>query len=112
MMYNSIESTVINNGNTVGYFKLEREVHIHESILFGFPGTSDGVIVINYCLLYAKYHIYLEKLKDKNKKPVFNVDFLGYLSYLKGILKIEQNIRLKRNQIVKFEKFYIIFENL
>ncbi len=26
MMYNNIESTVINNGNTGGYFKLERGV--------------------------------------------------------------------------------------
>ncbi len=67
------------------------------------------VIVINYCLLYAKYYSYLEKLKDKNKKPGFNVDFLGYLN---GILKIEQNICLKRNQIVKFEKLNVIFENL
>ncbi len=30
------------------------ESHIHESILFGFPGRSDDAIVINYC-------IYLEK---------------------------------------------------
>ncbi len=37
--------------------------HIHKSILFGFPGSSDGVIVINYCMLYAKYYIYLEKTK-------------------------------------------------
>ncbi len=51
-------------------FNIREEDHIHESILFGFPGTSDGVIVINYCLLYAKYYIYLEKLKDKNKTPV------------------------------------------
>ncbi len=43
-------------------------------------------------------------MKDKNTKPGFNVDFLGYLCYLKGILKIEQNICFKRNQIVKFEK--------
>ncbi len=57
-----------------------------------------GAIVINYCLLYAKYYIYLEKVKDKNKIPDFNVDFLGYLCYLKGILKIEQNICLKRNK--------------
>ncbi len=40
--------------------------------------TSDGVIVINYCILYAKYYIYLDKLNDNNKKHGFNVDFLGY----------------------------------
>ncbi len=58
-------------------FNIREEDHIHESILFGFPGTSDGVIVINYCMLYAKSYIYLEKLKDNNKQPGFNVDFLG-----------------------------------
>ncbi len=41
-------------------FNIRKEDHIHESILFGFAVTSDGVIVINYCLLYAKYYIYLE----------------------------------------------------
>ncbi len=88
---------------------MREEDHIHESIFFGFPGSSDGVNVINYCILYAKYYIYLEKLKDNNKKPSFNLDFLGYLCYLKEILKMEQNICLKRNQIVKFDKFKVIF---
>ncbi len=53
-------------------FNTREEDHIHESILFGIPGTSDGVIVINYCLLFAKYYIYLEKLKDNNKKPMLS----------------------------------------
>ncbi len=39
------------------WFKLNirDESHIHESILFGFPGRSDDAIVINYCILYAKH---------------------------------------------------------
>ncbi len=45
------------------------ESHIHESILFGFPGRSDDAIVINYCILYAKHYIYLEKLKE-NKNQI------------------------------------------
>ncbi len=80
-------------------FNIREEDHIHKSILFGFPGTSDGVTAINYCLLYAKNYIYLQKFNDKNKKPGFNVDFLGYLCYLKGILKIKQNICFKRNSM-------------
>ncbi len=84
---------------------IREEDHIHESILF-------FVIVINYCLPYAKYYIYLEKLKDNNKNPRFNVGFLGYICYPKEILKIEQNICFKRNQIVKFDKFKVILENL
>ncbi len=54
----------------------------------------------------------IEKLNDNNNKSGFNVDFLGYLCYFKGILKIEQNICFKRNQIVKFDKSKIIFENI
>ncbi len=53
------------------------ELHIHESILFGFPGRSDDAIVINYCILYAKHYIYLEKLKENKNQNTFNIDFLG-----------------------------------
>ncbi len=52
------------------------------------------VIITNYCTLYAKQYIYLEKLKVKNKCTSFNGDFLGYLSHL------------------KFDKYNIIYENL
>ncbi len=61
------------------------ESHIHESILFGFPGRSDDAIVINYCILYAKHYIYIEKLKENKNQNTFNIDFLGYLFKLKYI---------------------------
>ncbi len=44
------------------------ESYIHESILFGFPGSSDHAIAINYYILYTKHYIYLAKLKEENKK--------------------------------------------
>ncbi len=49
-------------------FNFREENHIHESILFGFPRSSDDSIVINYCILYGKYYIYLEKRKEETKK--------------------------------------------
>ncbi len=49
-------------------FNIREESYIHESILFGFPGSNDDAIAINYCILYAKHYIYLEKLKEENKK--------------------------------------------
>ncbi len=73
-------------------FNIKEESNIHESILFGFPGSSHDAIAINYCILYAKHYIYLEKLTEENKEREFNVDFLGYLCYLKYILKIENII--------------------
>ncbi len=79
--------------------------NILESILFGCPESSDNAIVINYCILYAKQYIYLEKLNDKKIKQNFKVDFLCYLSHLKNTLKIEKRICIKKNQKFKFDKF-------
>ncbi len=70
---------------------IRAESHIHETILFGFPGRRDDAIVINYCILYAKDYIYLEKPKENNNRNTLNIDFLGYLSKLKYILKIKKN---------------------
>ncbi len=91
-------------------FNLREEDYIHEYILFGFPRKSDNTIVADYCILYAKQYINLEKLKNKNTN--FNVDFLGYLSHLKYILKMEESICIKNNQKLKFDMLIIIYENL
>ncbi len=64
--------------------------HIHESILFGFPGDINDDIVINCCILYVKHFIYREKLNIQNR---LTIDFLSYLSHLKYILKIEKALR-------------------
>ncbi len=55
-------------------FNIREEDHIHKSILFGFPGTSD---VINYCILYAKYYIYLEKPKRQQQQNWFECRLPG-----------------------------------
>ncbi len=55
------------------------ESHIHESILFGFPGRSNNATVINYCILYAKHYIYLEKLKGMEHVPNIFMLFDKYL---------------------------------
>ncbi len=48
-------------------FNIREESYIHQSILFGFPGSSDDAIAINYCMLNSKYYIYLKELKEKRK---------------------------------------------
>ncbi len=60
--------------------------------------------------MYAKQYIYIEKQKNKNTN--FNVDFLVYMSHLKYILKMKENISIKNNHKLKFDKFIIIYENL
>ncbi len=90
-------------------FNMRDYPHIHESILFGFPGHSDDAIAINYCILYAKHFIYRA---NSNNQNMLTIDFLSYLSHLKYILKIEKNTCIAKNQIVKFEKFNNIYDNL
>ncbi len=43
-----------------------------ETILFGFPVRSDEVVVINYCILYAKHYLYLEKRKENKNQNTLN----------------------------------------
>ncbi len=61
----------------------------------GFPGRSDDVIVIDYCILYAKQSIYLQK--DNKEQNALNIDFLSYLSQLKYKLKIEKTKYLQKS---------------
>ncbi len=57
---------------------------------FSIYWKSDDPIVINYCVLYAKQFIYLEKLKNNLEQNALNIDFWGYLSQFKYNLKIEK----------------------
>ncbi len=64
-------------------FSIRNEPYIHESIPFGFPGNSNDVIVITYCILFAKQFIYKGKLKTNSNQNKLTIDFLVYLSHLK-----------------------------
>ncbi len=37
-------------------------------ILILYFWSNDDAIAINYCIIYAKHYIYLEKLQEENKK--------------------------------------------
>ncbi len=50
---------------------------ILECIIFGFPDNIQNIKLINYCILYANYFIYKNKMNGIEK-----IGFLGYLSYL------------------------------
>ncbi len=49
-------------------FNIREVIYIHESILFGFLGSSDDGIAINYCMLHAKYYIYFKKTHRRKLK--------------------------------------------
>jgi len=78
-----------------------------ELILFGFPGTIDIIHVLNFCILYTKYYIYIQRLYNKNK-----LDLYTCLVQLKYALKIEHDICLNQNSEKNFEKFNIIYDNI
>ncbi len=52
--------------------------NIEECVLLGFPGTCNYILTLNFCILYAKYYIYIKTLFNSNK-----IDFLNFLNYLK-----------------------------
>ncbi len=60
---------------------------IEECLLFGFPSTSDVMQVLNFCILYAKYYIYIQRLFNTNTP-----DHYTCLNQLKQTLKTEENI--------------------
>ncbi len=52
------------------------------------------------------------KTKIYNMKTLCIIDFFGYLSHLKYILKIEKGICIHKNQSIKFDKCNVIYDNL
>ncbi len=44
--------------------------HLQENILFGFVGSNGIIYVLNYCILYAKFYIYIQRLFNQNKLDV------------------------------------------
>ncbi len=58
--------------------------HLQENILFGFVGSNSITDVLIYCILYAKYYIYIQRLFNQNK-----LDVNAYLALLKNTLTIE-----------------------
>ncbi len=65
-----------------------------KNILFGFPQNNDVMHVLNFCTLYAKYYIYIQRLFNNNTLDLYVC--LAQLQ-LKQALKIEENICRKNN---------------
>ncbi len=55
---------------------------LNECIIFGFPGDSDVIEVLNYCLLYTKYYIYIQCLYN------YKLDLFVYMFQLKYVMEI------------------------
>ncbi len=49
--------------------------------------NTNNIIIINYCIIFAKHFIYRKKINNAN-----NINFRSYLSLLKRHLLIEREI--------------------
>ncbi len=63
--------------------------------------------VLNFCILYAKYYIYIQHLFNNN-----TLDLYACLTKLKQALKISENIFITNNTEEKVFKFHLIHKKL
>ncbi len=80
---------------------------LEECILMGFSETSDDIFVLNYCIIYTKYYIFIQRLFNK-----YELDLLYAKQKVLLTLNIELSICKKRNEHHKFIKFSHIYEKL
>jgi hypothetical protein len=82
-----------------------------EFIIFGFadldPSHRNIVDVINFCILHAKYYIYVQRIFNDNKLDVYNCQVL-----IKSALDIELYICKKNGELHRFTKFESLYESL
>ncbi len=60
----------------------------------GFPETSDDILILNYCILYTKYYIFIQRLFNKNE-----LDLYVCQTQVKLALNIEHSICKKEMNI-------------
>ncbi len=66
---------------------------ITSCILFGFGGNRNNTIIIDICIVHAKYFMYEKQIKNDN-----NIEFLAYLSLPKKQLLIAKEKCIVQNQ--------------
>ncbi len=80
---------------------------LEECIILGFPLNSDAIQVLNFCLLYTKYYIYIQRLFHGNK-----LDLYACLTQIKFALEIQYNICKSTNNEICFNKYTFIYDSL
>ena len=95
--------------NTLGDIEITTEYdNLEECILFGFEAEGGSFKVLNYCVLIAKYYIYLNRIHNNN-----SIDNYQYLVYLKSKLTIEKKVCSHyRQNGNNFEIFEFVYDQL
>ncbi len=65
--------------------------------------STDAMQVLNFCILYTKYYIYIQRLFNKNE-----LDLYACLAQVKLALEIEYNICKNSNKEKDFQKFKFV----
>ena len=68
--------------------------------MLGFDCQKDEDLVLNFCLILAKYYIYT------CKRNQMQIDFIGYLNKLKQKLTTEEAIHFKNSTSNIFDKIW------
>ncbi len=104
-----ISVTILVNGEktSLTFFLTDISDDIEECVLFGFPGNSNAILTLNFCILYAKYYIYIKKLFNSNK-----FDFLNFMTYLKQKINIEKQICSTEGRNEMFDSFSLLLDHL
>ena len=78
-----------------------------QDILLGIHTQDDIITALNFCIIHAKYYIYKDRLFHDN-----SLSFMGFLSYLKYQLQIEDTICRNEGNPEHFTKFANIYLEL
>ncbi len=73
---------------------------LEECTIFGRPLNIDAIQVLNFCILYTKYYIYIQRFFNKNE-----LDLYACLAQVKLALEIEYNICKNSNKEKDFQQF-------
>ena len=76
-------------------------------ILFGYQSRENVFVVLNYCIIHAKFFIHRQKLFYNNSLGLHE-----FLTELKFKLQIEYNICKSNGAVDKFNKYQIVFDQL
>ncbi len=90
--------------NSIRKIDIRKANNLEECVLFGFSGNDYLTQVLNYCMIYTKYYIYIQRLFDNN-----NLELYAYITLLKYNLKIAKTI-IEQISFKGFYSYMIIYD--
>ena len=83
--------------NGLQLIAVHEEEALEECIIFGFPGISEEIKLLNYLVIHAKYFIYIKKLDNINKFELYT-----FLIKLKQTVNMECDIYTRQKKALSW----------